>query len=99
MYSIEFAEDVAADLARIRVVDVSRILDRIDEQLMHEPTRQTRHRKLLVGLRTPWQHEAPTWELRIGKHRVFYDVDEEARRVTVRAVREKPPHKTTDAIL
>lgn len=99
MFTIEFAEGVAADLAQLRTVDVRRILDRIDEQLMHQPTQPTRNRKPLVGLVPPWQHEDPTWELRIGKHRVFYDVDEPAGRVTIRAVREKPLHKTTDEIL
>jgi mRNA-degrading endonuclease RelE of RelBE toxin-antitoxin system len=38
-------------------------------------------------------------ELRIGEHRVFYDVDEAARRMLVRAIRHKPPHKTTEEIL
>ena len=37
----------------------------------------------------------PIWQLRIGDHRVFYDVDEGERRVFVRAVRRKPPHRTT----
>jgi mRNA-degrading endonuclease RelE of RelBE toxin-antitoxin system len=43
--------------------------------------------------------EEPVWELRVGKFRVFYDVDEDATTVTVRAIREKPPHKTTEDIL
>jgi len=41
----------------------------------------------------------PIWELRVGEFRVFYDVDEEAQTVFVRAVRHKPPHKTTEEIL
>jgi hypothetical protein len=32
-------------------------------------------------------------------YRVFYDVDDAAGRVIVRAVRRKPPHKTTEEIL
>lgn len=39
------------------------------------------------------------WELRVGEYRVFYDVQEQARLVTVRAIRLKPPHKTTEEIL
>ena len=39
------------------------------------------------------------WELRIGEFRVFYDVNEETALVTVRAIRQKPPHKTTEEIL
>jgi mRNA-degrading endonuclease RelE of RelBE toxin-antitoxin system len=37
--------------------------------------------------------------VRIGEYRVFYDVDEETSTVTIRAVRSKPPHKTTEEIL
>ena len=75
------------------------ILDRIEEQLTHEPTKATRHRKLLVGLVPPWDHAPPVWELRIGEYRAFYDVDEAASAVIVRAVRRKPPHRTTAEIL
>jgi len=38
-------------------------------------------------------------ERRVGDWRVFYDVDGEERRVYVRAVRRKPPHRTTEEIL
>jgi mRNA-degrading endonuclease RelE of RelBE toxin-antitoxin system len=44
-------------------------------------------------------HEEPMWELRIGKYRVFYDVNEEEQCVVIRAVREKPPHQTTEDVL
>jgi len=39
------------------------------------------------------------WELRIGEYRAFYDVDEAGKTVTVRALRHKPLHKTTQEIL
>lgn len=60
---------------------------------------QTRNRKLLVGLRPPWDQELPVWELRVGDYRVFYDVQEQPSLVTVRAIRFKLPHKTTEEIL
>ena len=41
----------------------------------------------------------PIWELRVGEHRIFYDVNVEERTVYVRAVRRKAPHKTTKEIL
>ncbi len=41
----------------------------------------------------------PIWELRVGEFRIFYDVAEEERKVYVRAVRRKPPHKTTEETL
>ena len=41
----------------------------------------------------------PVWELRIGEYRVFYDIDEAARLVSVLAVREKPPHAPTEEVI
>ena len=38
-------------------------------------------------------------ELRVGEYRVFYDVDDTERLVTVRTIRRKPPHATTEEIL
>jgi len=99
MYTIEFAATVAEDLAELPVHRRRQVLDGIDEQLSHQPTEVTRNRKPIVGLVPPWEHEQPVWELRIGEHRVFYDVGEAAHRVTVRAIRHKPPHKTTEEIL
>ena len=99
MYTIEYAEGVVDDLAAIRPHIRNQILDKIEAQLRHEPERQTRNRKVLVGLIPPWEHVQPVWELRIGEYRVFYDVDKEASVVVVRAVRRKAPHKTTEEIL
>ena len=67
--------------------------------MTYEPTQQTRNKKILIGLTPPWEYIEPVWELRIGQYRVFYDVDEEAAIVFVRAIRHKPPHKTTEEIL
>jgi mRNA-degrading endonuclease RelE of RelBE toxin-antitoxin system len=99
MFTVEFAEGVIDDLKTLRAADRKRILDKMEEQLLHTPTEQTRNKKILVGLKPPWEHEEPVWELRIGKYRVFYDVNEEEQQVVVRAVREKPPHQTTEEIL
>jgi mRNA-degrading endonuclease RelE of RelBE toxin-antitoxin system len=35
----------------------------------------------------------------VGEYRVFYDVGEVERVVYVRAIRRKPPHRTTEEIL
>jgi len=99
MFSIEYAEGVVHDLAGLRPFDRRRLLDAIEVQLTHQPATETRNRKVLVGLRPPWHHEPPVWELRAGEHRVFYDVDDAGRRVIIRAVRRKPPHKTTEQVL
>jgi mRNA-degrading endonuclease RelE of RelBE toxin-antitoxin system len=99
MYELEYTEGVADDLKDYRAHDRRRILDKIDEQLASNPTEETRNKKILVGLKPPWEHEELVRELRVGKFRVFYDVDEEKQRVIIRAIREKPPHQTTEEIL
>jgi mRNA-degrading endonuclease RelE of RelBE toxin-antitoxin system len=99
MFDIEYVEDAAEDLDALHAFKRKKILDRIHEQLVDEPARATKNRKLLDGLKTPWKQERPTWELRVEDFRVFYDVDEVVRIVTIRAIRRKPPHKTTEEIL
>ncbi len=99
MYTIEYVESVADDLVGLRVFERKQILDEIQEQLTHQPIEETKRKKILRGLKPPWEHTEPVWELRIDEFRVFYDVDEAASQVTVRAVRHKPAHKTTEEIL
>ena len=99
VYEIRFAVGVARDLGAIRAAERKRILEGIRRRLEHEPTRRTKHVKQLRKLSPPFEHVPPIWQLRIGDHRVFYDVDEAGLVVSVRAVRRKPPHTTTEQIL
>ena len=99
MYEIKYADGVANDLKKFRAYDRTKILDIIDDQLTYQPTQQTRKRKILVGLIPPWEYMEPSWQLRIDNYRVFYDVNEDKFIVTVRAIRYKPPHITTEEIL
>ena len=99
MYEITYSEGVVDDLGRLRAGQRAEILDRVEVQLRYEPARQTRNRKILVGLVPPWDHVDPVWELRTGEYRVFYDVDEVESAVIIRAIRHKPPRKRTGEIL
>ena len=99
VYEIAFEENVEEEMAAIRTFEGRRILKAIREQLTHEPAVETRQRKILRGVQTPFKAVLPLWELRVGEYRVFYDVNEEDKKVYVRAVRRKPPHKTTEDIL
>ena len=99
MFTIEYAESVAQDLAGLRAFERERILDRIEQELIYQPTKETRNKKTLRGMTPPWEHAEPVWELRVDEYRVFYDIDETAGRVTVRAIRHKPPHRTTEDIV
>jgi len=53
----------------------------------------------LFGLVPPWEYVEPIWELRVGEYHVFYDVNEEMSVVKIRAIRHKPPHMKTEAIV
>jgi mRNA-degrading endonuclease RelE of RelBE toxin-antitoxin system len=88
----------SAQLQAIKPFYRRRIVDSIDQQLMHEPTVETRNRKVLTGLEPDFEHDEPVWELRVGRYRVYYDVNEAAKTVVVLAIREKPPHVTTEQI-
>jgi mRNA-degrading endonuclease RelE of RelBE toxin-antitoxin system len=99
MYEIVYTEGVVADFKGLKANQRKQILDKVEEQLLHQPVQETRNKKIVEGLKPPWDHEEPVWELRIGDYRIFYDVDEKGQRVLVRSVRRKPPHRTTEDIL
>src|SRR5258708_31828116 len=98
-YAIDVRDVALNDLRAVRPFYRRRIIDAIDQQLRHEPTVETRNRKQLVAFESDFEHEVPVWELRVGEYRVYYDVDDEAPTVVVRAIRQKPPHKTTEQIV
>jgi mRNA-degrading endonuclease RelE of RelBE toxin-antitoxin system len=99
MFKITYSEDVADDISGMRANQRSKILDQIELQLRYEPNRETRNRKILVGLIPPWEYVEPVWELKVDEYRIFYDIDELTSSVIIRAIRHKPPHKTTEEIL
>ena len=99
MYRIEFSTNAARDLAELRAYDQTAVGQAIVEQLSHEPKTPTRSRKLLAGVTPPFDAVPPLWQLRAGEYRVFYDVNEEEKKVYVRALRRKPPHKSTEDVL
>jgi mRNA-degrading endonuclease RelE of RelBE toxin-antitoxin system len=94
-FSIEFSELALDELRSIKPYYRQQILDAIEEQLLHEPSVETRNRKQLRDIETDFPIELPLWQLKVGSYRVFYDLDESERLVVVRAIREKPPHKST----
>jgi mRNA-degrading endonuclease RelE of RelBE toxin-antitoxin system len=94
--TIEIADVAYDELQSIKVFYRRQIFHAIDEQLAHEPTMETKNRKILTGVQPNFEHELPVWELRVGEYRVYYDVNEELKTVSIRAVRQKLPHKTTE---
>ncbi len=51
------------------------ILDALPAQLGHQPTVETRNRKRLTA------NPIAPWELRVGRYRVYFDVQEDPERV------------------
>ena len=98
MYAIALGEQAITEVERLRAAVRTWVLDEIEGQLSHEPSRETRRRKLLAGLEPPWENVRPVWQLRIGDWRVFYDVDEVEKNVTVRAVRKKGKRLTEEIL-
>lgn len=99
MYEVRLSESAAEELDRLRAYDRRPILQAIEQQLSRAPDVPTRTKKMLKNLTPPFPAIPPIWQLRVGEYRIFYDVDLSARAVYVRAIRRKPPHKTTEEIL
>lgn len=99
MYRIEISRSAAEDLTALRANDRAAVARGILEQLSQDPASTTRNRKILEGQEVPFDAVPPVRELRVGSYRVFYDVNEQEEVVFVRAIRHKPPHKTTEEIL
>jgi mRNA-degrading endonuclease RelE of RelBE toxin-antitoxin system len=84
-FEISFTPNAADHVRAYRKFEQRIILDAVEEQLRHEPTTETRNRKMLS------QNELSDWELRVQQFRVFYDVDAEDDRqvVKIKAVGHK----------
>ena len=82
-YRIRFAESVKRPLRQLEARQRVLLLDAIEQQLSHEPTIETRNRKLLRP------NPLAPWELRVGDLRVFYDVVGQEEEVRVLAVGQK----------
>lgn len=98
-YAIDIVASALDELKRIKPFYRQQIRNAIKQQLTHEPSAETRNRKRLSGAKPDFEHVAPLWQLRVGQFRVFYDVNEEERLVSIRAVREKPRHTTSEDVL
>jgi mRNA-degrading endonuclease RelE of RelBE toxin-antitoxin system len=81
-FAVELTKEANADLLYYPALEQKTIIAEMRIQLSHEPLAATRNRKPLRG-------NPARWELRHGRFRVFYEVDETSRIVTVTAVGDK----------
>jgi mRNA-degrading endonuclease RelE of RelBE toxin-antitoxin system len=98
MFAIVFAALAREHLEALRPFERNRILDEVAAQLAATPNAPTTKRKMLIGATPSFEHVPPVWQLRVGDHRVIYDVDAGRRIVVVRAILRKG-NKTTGEIL
>lgn len=82
-YQIEVTEEAKGDLFYYTVFERKIIVSRIREQLTHQPHVETKNCKPLRD------KPLASWELRVGKYRVFYEVNETANTVSVVSVGHK----------
>jgi addiction module RelE/StbE family toxin len=80
MFVISFTDSALKDLKHLQKAKQTLILEGVEEQLVHEPLKETKNRKPLRP------NDLSSWELRIGDLRVFYDVEETANEVDIKAV-------------
>ena len=68
-YRIEYTDSAIDDIAYFKKYERVLIVTAIEEQLTYEPVREVRNRK-------PMEPNAlARWEVRVGKYRIFYDVE------------------------
>lgn len=68
IYRVEYSPECEDHLRSLSARERVLILDAVSEQLVHQPTIETRNRKPMRP------NPIAPWELRIGDLRVYYDV-------------------------
>jgi mRNA-degrading endonuclease RelE of RelBE toxin-antitoxin system len=87
MFQVSFTPSALDDLCWLRKYDQQQITSAINGQLPHEADRETRNRKRLQP------NSLAEWELRTGRYRIFYDIDQSAGEVLIVAVGYKQGSK------
>lgn len=82
-FTIVLTRSARDDLRHFKRFQQKVILDAVQEQLAHEPVKETTNRKPLRP------NDLSSWEMRVGDIRVFYDVSSDEREVTIKAIGAK----------
>lgn len=69
-YRIVYSQPALGHLGELTARDRRTIVDAVDRSLGSEPTVESRNRKRMRP------NPLAPWELRVGEHRVYYDVEE-----------------------
>jgi mRNA-degrading endonuclease RelE of RelBE toxin-antitoxin system len=79
-YGIDVTEEAKMDLSYYTAFERKLVVSGIREQLTHQPLLETKNRKSLRD------NPIASWELRVGKYRIFYEVNEPAQSVSIVSV-------------
>lgn len=79
-YHVDFTRESRRHFEGFSARDRATLRDALVQQLTHEPTRETRHRKRMRP------NTLAGWRLRVGELRVYYDVHEEDALVVIQAI-------------
>jgi mRNA-degrading endonuclease RelE of RelBE toxin-antitoxin system len=82
-YRIEVTEEAKTDLSYYTAFERKLIVSGIREQLSDQPLIETKNRKPLRD------NPLASWELRVGKYRVFYKVHDTVQMVSIVSVGHK----------
>lgn len=74
-YKIEYSLDAEDHLRALTARQQGIVLDTVDKQLTSQPMVETKNRKPMRP------NPLASWELRIGKLRVYYDIEEETEKL------------------
>jgi mRNA-degrading endonuclease RelE of RelBE toxin-antitoxin system len=76
-HRIEYSPDAEEHLYGLTARQRTIVLDGVDEQLVYQPTTETRNRKRMRP------NPIAPWELRLGNLRVYYDVLEDPQPLVI----------------
>jgi mRNA-degrading endonuclease RelE of RelBE toxin-antitoxin system len=79
-FVIEFTSKAVEDLRWFKKSEQRLIISHLESQLIHDPVVETRNRKRLRPNRLA------EWELRVGRFRIFFDMELESHRIKIEAV-------------
>ena len=86
-FEFAFTDSALEDLRHLRKTDQTKVLDAIEQMFTAQPLTQSRNRKPLRA------NDLAMWEIRVGIHRVLYDVDEPQQQVMIEAIGWKEHNK------
>jgi mRNA-degrading endonuclease RelE of RelBE toxin-antitoxin system len=98
VYTVRYSRLAHGQLLALRAYDARRIVEAVDHLAAQPDPGAAPGVKLIGGLKPPWIGKRPFYQLRVGDHRVFFDIDGDEVLVLVQAVRRKGRKRTEEVL-